>query len=165
MKYLGILFVILCSVGCQKKIETLTKEHYKNGAEKLTITYMGDTTHLVSATTFYPSGKLFMKVVYQENGSLPLSEEYFYENGEIKQVGTYMGEQRAGTWKAFFPTGQLQSMRNYNDQGKEEGIYEVYKLEGDYYYPYIRGFFSNGEKRGTWKFFNRDGDTIKTVNH
>jgi len=162
MKYLVVLLLSLLCIGCQKEIGTAITQKHANGTPKTEITFLGDSTHLVSQVKYFPSGQVFQKIEYQEDGVLPKSEEIFYENCELKHAGAYKNDHRVGTWKAYFPTGQLQSMRNYNEEGKEEGVYQVYLKDGDYYYLYIQGFYRNGEKKGNWNFYNRDGDIIKT---
>lgn len=156
---------VLMVVSCNKEEKRVVKERYSDGKEKIVISFKGDTTHMVQYLEIHPSGKIAREIEYEANGVNRASERYIYEDGEVKLIGVYKNDHRFGVWKAFFPGGELQSIRNYNEDGKEEGLSQVYKLENGHYFLYLSGYFSNGEKRGTWKFYNRDGDIIKTLNY
>ena len=159
------LVVLFCFTSCGHKEGEFIADKHPNGAVKKVIEFKGDSTHLVRVVEFFEVGDTSRVAYYEEDGKTLRSEIVYYPNKETKQSGRYNLGQRYGVWKAFFPSGQLQSIRNYNEAGKEEGLSNVYKLEGGYYYLFISGYFSNGEKRGTWKFFNRNGDVIKTINN
>jgi len=164
-KILLVLVVLLMVFSACKKPVKLVKDTYENGEVKSVIECLGDTNHLVKVYDLYPSGDTAKVIYYAADGVSKDRETLFYEGGNFKMGGRYQNEGRVGVWKAFFKNGNLQSVRNYNTNGKEEGIYEVYTINNGHYYLYIQGFFKDGEKRGTWKFFNRDGDIIKSINH
>ncbi len=159
------LFLLILFFSCAQGEKRIVTERYTDGKERIVLVCKGDTSHMIKYLEVHPSGKTAREILYEEDGILKKSEVHLYENGDIKQEGAYKKGHRVGIWRAFFKAGKLQSLRNYNEDGKEEGLYQVYKQEGSYYYLFISGFFNNGEKRGTWKFFNRDGDVIQSVNH
>jgi len=168
MRFLSVFFglaILLCYTSCRQKEGRFLADKHPNGANKRVIEFKGDTAHIVREIELFESGDTSRVASYETDGETIKSEIIYFPNKEIRQSGQYKNGQRFGVWKAFFTTGQLQSIRNYNDEGNEEGLSNVYKLEGDYYYLFLSGYFSNGEKRGTWKFFNRNGDVIKAVSH
>lgn len=168
MRFLSSFFslvVLFCYTSCGHKEGEFIADKHPSGSVKKVIEFKGDSTHLVREVEFFEVGDISRVAHYEQDGKTLRSETIYYPNKEIKQSGQYNYGQRYGVWKAFFPSGQLQSIRNYNEAGKEEGLSNVYKLEGGYYYLFISGYFSNGEKRGTWKFFNRNGDVIKAINN
>lgn len=152
-------------LSCDQEVKRQVNERYSDGKEKIVVMFIGDSTHMVRYLEVHPSGSIAKEILYEPNGTSRKSEEHIYENGEVKQIGEYKNDHRYGVWKAFFPTGELQSIRNYDEEGLEEGLCQVYKLENGHYYLFMSGYFSKGEKRGSWRFYNRDGDTIKTLNH
>ena len=160
-----VVLLLMLSSSCNKTPGKLVTESFPNGREKSTIEFLGDTSHVQRRVDFFETGDTAKIAEFDVDGVTMIKEVVYYPNGEIRQSGAFIDGERLGVWKAFFETGQLQSIRNYNDQGLEEGLSRVYKLEGGHYYLFISGYFSEGVKRGTWKFFNRNGDTIKTLNH
>ncbi len=151
--------------SCTQETQRLVTDRYSDGSDQRVLFFKGDTTNLVQEVTFYPSGDTLSSIFYEKDGTTKSMENQYYENGNFRMLGQYKNGKRLGVWKAFFPDGKLQSIRNYNAEGKEEGVSQVYKQEGKYYYLFLSGYFKDGEKRGTWKFYNRNGDVIQTKNH
>jgi len=86
----------------------------------------------------------------------------FHPNGALKLEGMAENGHRIGIWKAYFPSGELQTLANYNEAGKEEGMYKVYAITSGKHHLSYSGYYSNGERRGTWNFYNEQGIVVNT---
>ena len=74
--------------------------------------------------------------------------------------GEYKDGKKHGTWKLYYPNGQLKSEATFHE-GLYTGYYCSYhetgakKFEG--WYAPIRGNSRDGRKEGEWLIRNRDG--------
>ena len=80
--------------------------------------------------------------------------EYYYDNGNIMEKGSYKNGKEDGLWKQyFFSNGQLSSKGGFKN-GDKYGLWEYYwengQLGGE-------GNFKNDYKDGIWKYYNEDG--------
>lgn len=165
MRIILVFLIIFGLASCTQEQKTLVKERYDSGAEKIVLKFIGDTTHLVSEIQMYPTGKMMSEVIFEEGGKQKSSEKTFHPDGKVKVEGMYQNGLRNGVWKAYFPNGDLQSVRNYGPDGLEEGMSQVYSNKDGDYYLFYSGYYSKGQKKGTWYVYNKDGDIINTSNH
>jgi len=129
-------------------------------------------------------GSVFNSYIYNDNG-IKMSEgivndqgerggkwKNFFENGNVREEGEYLGNRRSGTWKFYDLTGkviQTGSFRNgrpdglwqwfYEDgsilreeeyfQGNRDGNFAEYSNNGEII---SRGQYADGEKNGDWLY-------------
>ncbi len=154
--------VIILLFSCSEEIKTKVVSSYPVGNKKELISYIGDTTFLVKAEEYYENGQLAKKFEYEKDGKTKSFQTEYYENGGVKLEGGLKNGVRSGIWKAYFPTGEVQTLANYNEMGKEEGMYKVYALNDGVHYVSYSGYYRQGERRGVWNFFNKEGVVINT---
>ncbi len=85
--------------------------------------------------------------VYKDDGERPLME------------GLMEGGKRHGVWTSYLPSGRVQS-RNVYEHGILEGITTVFHPNGVLYYS---GMQRQGKPFGEWKFYDREGNMLKTA--
>ena len=83
--------------------------------------------------------------------------KWFYDNGKLKTVGSYINGKSAGEWRAYHENEQLEKIGQYDENGKRTGEWKTYynngKLESI-------GKSSNGKQIGEWKYYDRKGKLI-----
>ena len=162
MKILAYFFGIAMLVSCQKTDSIKVIETHKNGNKRIVHTFFGDSERLLKTEEFYENGELGIEVIYDKSGKLPVEEVQYYSNGGILQEGNFKNGLRFNLWKGYFQTGELKSIANYNENGKEEGMYRVYRLENGIHYLFYEGYMKNGVRSGVWNFYNEKGIVINT---
>ena len=68
----------------------------------------------------------------------------FYDNGGIKEKGTYKNDEKDGPWVKYHDNGQLFRKGTYKN-GKKDGPWVDYKPDGTVNEEYT-GTFKNGVK-------------------
>lgn len=124
-------------------------------------------------TTYWSNGKIqftgaFLEGIpvgihkeYKNNGELELAKVYnefgiLTEQGLVNENG-----KRVGSWKFFYPNGELLAKGEYgNDkkQGKWEYFYKNNKKEQI-------GRYKNGKPEGTWFWYYPNGDILREENY
>lgn len=172
MKTLFYCFLLFCLCSCN-----VTKEYYDNGA----IDTKGKTINgkkdgvwtYYHRTGEYRGGGAFV------NGKKTGEWKWFHENGQIKQVGEFLDDKQTGDWKYFhsngnrqgaitlskgnlvgvpkwyFSNGQLQTERQWNDEGKLIEIISCYDGKGK---ELEKGTLTNGN--GSMNLYDIDGNLI-----
>ncbi|WP_170061873.1 hypothetical protein [Hymenobacter chitinivorans] len=75
--------------------------------------------------------------------------------GCLDEAGTFSAAGlRTGTWKTYFPTGNVQLVKNYDDQGKLHGAYAEYHDNGTLA---VEGSYVHGEPDGPAKVYRYCG--------
>lgn len=70
-------------------------------------------------TTYYKDGET-PKVIGEYKYNCPDGKyKKFYKSGILKEEGTYTSHHYIGELKKYFPTGELEYLGNYNDNGQE----------------------------------------------
>jgi len=82
----------------------------------------------------------------------------FYDNGKKKIVVNYIQGQKDGIQKIYYDNGQLGSQVTYK-MGRREGVMVDWDLEG---FKSSEVFYKNNYKVGLKKYFNQQGNVIKT---
>jgi len=114
------------------------------------------------------SGKLIFKVPMR-NGMLNGPGVFYYANGQVKEAGNYVNDERNGVWKYYYSNGKDQKtfdfhadtpliMSYFNSDGiafvKNGNGYYTGDFFGDYNCsPFsVRGHVVNGRMDGQWEF-------------
>jgi len=138
MKTFIVIFCMLfVTIACSTDPIAKTEEYYENGTPKL-IRY------------------------YQKSGdTIPVKEQYFYDDGKIRMEGSFENGERHGKWFYRYANGKIWSSGHYTN-GVEDGMKAVYHENGQLYYE---GMVTEGKRTGIWKFFDDTGRQIKEVNY
>ena len=90
-----------------------------------------------------------------KNGKLNGEFKEFFENGSLFQIGTFKNGDMKNI-KVFYENGNLKFEQNLKDRkGKYRGYYPNGKLE-------IEGEVFQGDEIGLWKYYNEEGNLLKT---
>lgn len=113
----------------------------------------------------YDNGDLVKKITYYTNGNIDTERNYKNgkEDGLVKQYtldGNLKTEKNYVAGKQFgkqvvYITSNLASYietSNYNERGKQDGEYSQVYAETKL--PKVKGFYKNGQKDGTWIYYN-----------
>ena len=89
----------------------------------------------------------------------------FYDNGMIKEKGTYLNNNKIGTWRAYNSKGQVLQVQSYVDgeltETKTPGVVKQYATYHDNGRVKAEGVMNNGERDGEWKIYNLQGELEK----
>lgn len=106
----------------------------------------------------------------------------YYENGNIKEIGSYINSLKEGSWKTYFENGQIMEEGSYKN-GLRDGEWKEYYENGqaDFIASYKKGmangnviaYHENGEIRATaylidevpegiTKQYNQDGNLLES---
>ncbi|WP_017732228.1 toxin-antitoxin system YwqK family antitoxin [Nafulsella turpanensis] len=106
---------------------------------------------------------------------------HYYENGSVKRQGKYLNNRMVGIWNYFYESqqggyGSLKAQAFYEDgkgtykefypngELKAEGLYIDGKSEGEwiFYHPNgaieAKGSYLNGTRQGKWVYFHANGE-------
>lgn len=96
---------------------------------------------------YYDTGELKEVGKYRNN----LKEgtwKYYFRDGEIEQIGDFASDNPEGTWRWYYPNQQLRLAEEYED-GFEEGPAVEYDETGK---VIARGNYVEGFKDGSWTY-------------
>ena len=108
-----------------------------------------------------------------------LWEEY-YDNGQLRSIGNYIGSKKDGLWQEYYENGNLANMVNFKEgkkvgllknyysdgqlkgrinykEGMEHGMMELYHQNGKLM---LEGFFKEANQISVWKYYDEDGKLI-----
>ena len=90
-----------------------------------------------------------------KNGKLNGEFKEFFENGSLFQIGTFKNGDMKNI-KVFYENGNLKFEQNLKDRkGKYRGYYPNGILE-------VEGEVFQGDEIGLWKYYNEEGNLLKT---
>jgi antitoxin component YwqK of YwqJK toxin-antitoxin module len=110
-----------------------------------------------------------------------------WDNGNMASEGSYTAGSRQGVWKFYYEDGSIGSMGSFKDD-KLDGLWESWRSDGvkeedqrykegvkhglwttyhslstsDNLIKFLEGMYDNGEKTGTWTYWNNLGEVIQT---
>ena len=87
-------------------------------------------------------------------------QEVHTQDGGVMK-GELLNGARQGAWTAYFPDGTMRSRSSYMN-GKLHGPTEVFHENGSAYYV---GQYNMGNAVGEWRFFDPQGNLIRTAVH
>lgn len=116
----------------------------------------------------YDNGTLDGKITkYHRNGQVKSAYEYvdgkqngkliaYFEDGTLHEEGEFKDDHLVGESKAYFPNGKLRVKNTFDENGKKNGIAEVYDRDGNKIKQYE---YRKGDLVG-YKFYDLDGKVI-----
>ena len=140
--------------------------NFKHGGAKGTSTYWWSQTSGYLGLQYYgeyairsgwskPTG-ISVRCVKDYTGE---SKEY-YENGQLKKIGTISNGIHIGEWKEYHENGQLSLIGNY-EHGKQEGEWNIYYDNGEFRFA---GSFIEGKQAGKWEYYYENGQLMQIGN-
>tara|TARA_R100001443_G_scaffold116130_1_gene135730 strand:- start:240 stop:734 length:495 start_codon:yes stop_codon:yes gene_type:complete len=86
--------------------------------------------------------------------------EWYYDNGQLREVRKYKDGKRDGLYEGYYDNGQLGSIGKYKE-GNRDGLWEWYYDNGQLG---GKGNYEDDKRESYWEFFNEDGtvDTERT---
>ncbi|MBK0404614.1 TonB family protein [Adhaeribacter sp. BT258] len=123
-----------------------------------------------------------VKKIVDYNAQRRIREEFYVlkanekiKHGEFKQINTlyktvaekgfYKNNLKDSTWTYYFPgTEHIMAQGNYlNDQ--KSGIWHECTFGNNVIYLSEKGLYKNGERAGSWQFFNAEGEVTKVYDY
>lgn len=154
--------------------------YFKSGAVKSITIYK--EKGIARTEIYYETGALAAKgnFVQKKRDSTWL---IFYPEGNVMAIRHYDVGKSIGTWKEFYKDGRSIAVKTSYENGVENGYFYMYtqsgqvtmkktykdgKLNGlaQFFYPdgqlHVKGNYKNDFKTGTWHYYNKDNDSVKT---
>ena len=78
----------------------------------------------------------------------------FYPNGELKAEGLYIDGRSQGIWTFYHPTGQIEAKGEYKD-GLRWGEWDFFHPNGN---KAADGIYKDGIREGNWIFYHENGN-------
>ena len=110
------------------KIDGLAKKFHENGALAITINFK-DGKKDGTYHEYYDNGQLLNAESYLDGNSVD-SVKYFYRNGVLKSAGFTSNNYYVGNYNTYYHNGQPEYSYVYNDQGKLNGPYRYFDIDG-----------------------------------
>jgi len=109
----------------------------------------------------YPSGEVKMMESYQvENGDTVITgQKVFHENGQVYMVGKIVDHERDGQWKTYYKDGIPWSETSFK-AGLTHGATKTWYKNGKIRFT---GFYTEGDKTGTWYWYDDKGNLNKKI--
>jgi antitoxin component YwqK of YwqJK toxin-antitoxin module len=95
-----------------------------------------------------PNNKLFGDVTY------------YYENGKVKETGSFLNGERHGTWIRFDESGNKIAEGNYKE-GLKDGKWTIWDEKGIKRFEFS---YQNGQKYSIWYSWDEKGSLIASTN-
>lgn len=86
--------------------------------------------------------------------------EWYFENGELGELGSHQNNEKDGEWKWYFKDGALKATGNY-ENGKPIGLRKWYYNHGD---VYCTGQYNQGRRNGEWKWYSAGNELRTAIN-
>ncbi len=154
---------------------------YKDGQKKSERTIVNGARYGISKVwdeTDLPEGSDFEMIsAWDQYGDQMVTRgdgfySEYHNNGELKREGEISNKQKTGTWRVWFPNGNLAEegeyingvyylQRSWTASGREiisdaNGNYDRYDASGEYLLE--RGSILNGLREGTWTTYHAKSD-------
>lgn len=148
MKYLIALVIFSFLIST---IQAQVKTYHTNGAVKETGSYNNQGLKTGVWTSYYPSGTTYSISTWKGNSRDWL---LFYDNGYLRESGSYTNERKTGEWLKYDSKGCLTSIGTLKDNAYtgERRRYHSGKLAAIEHYK-------DRKKSGKWLWY-RDGDRL-----
>lgn len=155
-----------------------SKGRYKDDILDGTLEMYAESGNLEATYTFVDTKLEGISNLYRDNGELRVSEEYrndlkhgeyreYHEGGALKIRGEYGEGFRFGKWDFFDEEGKQSSYQlafiNYYEARKSlDGESAKFHENG---FVESAGLKKNGLKDGPWKFYDEQGELVRTVEY
>ena len=102
----------------------------------------------------------FLKIdtAYIYKGKRDKLWKFYYDDGQLWEMGKYKDGRAEGLWKFYYSNGQLLGIGNLKDS-KEDGLWKFYYDNGKLS---IIGKYKDGKRDGTWRFYNKSAKLYNT---
>ena len=110
---------------------------------------------------FYSSGevKLMESYVVDDGDTIIIGQKVFHENGRMYMMGNLKNKERNGLWKTYYENGTPWSETNFKE-GITNGSTKTWYKNGKVRFT---GFYTDGEKSGTWYWYDEEGKLNKKI--
>ncbi|GAB3725683.1 hypothetical protein GCM10027594_07220 [Hymenobacter agri] len=89
------------------------------------------------------------------NGEMVGDWQWFYADGGKREMAHFDDKgTKTGISELYYRSGQLQRRTRYDAEGREDGLFEQFTLDG---LPSLQGYFLAGQRHGQWKDFYANG--------
>ncbi|MCX6285390.1 MAG: toxin-antitoxin system YwqK family antitoxin [Bacteroidetes bacterium] len=158
-----------------------TRYYYQDGRIKLEIPFVKGveqgfgkeyaTDGTIITLTEYKKGFIVdrLRINRRDKNNLKQGKWFlFYENGNIKQEGTYLDDKKDGYFKDYTETGDLLKISKYLMGELQPEAEEIAKLKvKNEYYPdgklKLSAMYRNESPEGIWREFKPDGTIEKSL--
>ena len=110
-------------------------------------------------TSYYQNGIKSTEGAYNKVGK-DGEWKYYRYNGSLKKTTNYKDGKRVGTYKKFFPNGELEVKYDFNEEGISDGYYQNYYRSNNLY---RQGYLKENERDGPWETYHKNGN-LKSSN-
>ena len=86
----------------------------------------------------------------------------FYDNGKLKQKGSYLNGEKVGSWLSWSENGLLISKTGFDNHGNRDGKWTVWNNKGDHYAVVL---YESGKRISNWKIVTKNGQIAQTSNN
>jgi antitoxin component YwqK of YwqJK toxin-antitoxin module len=111
---------------------------------------------------YYANGNIEFSGFFTPNQGRFGEWKFYYENGNLKQIGNYKFDNISGEWKYYRENGDLRSVGNYNDYGSLNGESRFYHENGKLD---AIGNYTTGKKTGKWRTYFNNGKLSSIGNY
>jgi antitoxin component YwqK of YwqJK toxin-antitoxin module len=101
---------------------------------------------------YYDNGQLEERGSFKDGKKEGYWEEY-WDNGQLHSKGLFKNGKLEGYWESYYGNGQLRSKDQFKN-GKQDGIWETYHENGKLR---SKGLYKNGKQDGIWEWYWSDG--------
>ncbi|MBP7102068.1 MAG: hypothetical protein KBA86_02365 [Bacteroidales bacterium] len=101
------------------------------------------------SSEYYPNGELKSEIQFEEKDKIGKAR-YFFPGGKIASEGSVKNNFAVGEWKSYYYSGNVCYISNYNNEGKEAGLWVDYTRDGKIE---AQTNYENGKKHGEEIFY------------
>ena len=81
-------------------------------------------------------------------------EVWYYDNGNVKQTGTYLYGKKYGKWVEYYSNKAKKSVKFYDEVGNPSGKWTTYYPNGE---KWNASMYTNGKLNGVWVYWYSNG--------
>ncbi|PLW93510.1 MAG: hypothetical protein C0592_05885 [Marinilabiliales bacterium] len=91
----------------------------------------------------------------------PREYKDYYDDGSIKVIGEYTGNEKSGLWKYYYENGQIEEYGHYSE-GYQNGVWKEFYDNGALY---AEGEYDDDCEEGEWKYYEEDGSFSEIITY
>ena len=141
------------------KLHGSYKTYYENGKIEADLHYNQDELYGLQIYYSYYDGGSFEKINYK-NGVKDGVYEYYDENNNLVEKGTFRDGKMDGTWDVYYANGELKGVLRSRNFYKNDLIDGVSTQYWDADQVYCQSHYENGLKHGPYKKYDLNGQII-----
>lgn len=88
----------------------------------------------------------------------PIRHAEFFEDGSLREVGSYLNGKPYGEWTTYYPGGMKRTRYALDDEGRLNDSLLKWHPTGE---VWVKGFYLNGMKAGCWVWLGTDGREVQ----